>query len=270
VTPLQFSTAVYTLNNTLTAYGIWVGPKYAPKLSSLDHTFVVSDRGDNWSCWGRGREVIPQSHQLAQTQGNAIWADLFHGSDPIHPCGLTEKVSGVCQNVCNRLLLVGDADVSSAGGNELVIILYGKYGFGLDDFINRVNRAASMANQQQAGAVSENDVDAVVSKIKGSEEQEIETLRRHFTEALAAHSANVSEKEQKSIIDFYDSFHDNRERIQHDVPKNGTADDFRGRYLRKLGPALLNYLRSMLSVLGRVRYAAIFKISPEQAVAFLS
>jgi hypothetical protein len=108
-------------NGTLSGYAIPVTTQVA------DHTYVLSDQGHSWGCWGRsaGGQVI-----CAGT-GNTSQADCL--SQPNSHAGITYAFTGVCHQTANRILYPTSANgqlatVSQARGARLSYFMYGVYG----------------------------------------------------------------------------------------------------------------------------------------------
>jgi hypothetical protein len=124
----------------------------------LDHVFIISSENNNWNCFGGGKEEACKQYEIASTQGFIEWARLVYGPENegregrppnAYPAAdVTELYNGVCQNVANRILLLADTniDVRKAHGNALVTLLYGKYGFGIDIFIEKIKSTARQLN----------------------------------------------------------------------------------------------------------------------------
>jgi hypothetical protein len=238
------------------------------------HTFVFAAPDHDWNCYGEGKERIgnPPTRELCRVPGNAAWIDkVYGGSRSGTPMGLCNKVDSVCHNLSNRILAMAgtDQDVSDAEGDLFAVLVYGKYGYQLDSFIDQCKAAAAQLNAQQPGCVPQADLDALAARVKQEEEEEEDTLRRQFTATLKDHPCAVSPDEMKKIMAIYDSFHTQREAIYNDECKKGRGGDFQGRFALRLRPVLSASLLSAESALGSDRAAAIFGIGAFQALKYL-
>jgi hypothetical protein len=88
----------------------------------VDHTYVISDRGDKWPCRGRsdGGDHIcdgPANLELARCLAQA---DLT--------AGISYGMTGVCHQIANRILLPAGITVATARGARLSMFAYGVYG----------------------------------------------------------------------------------------------------------------------------------------------
>ncbi|HVM60190.1 MAG TPA: hypothetical protein VMV72_04920 [Verrucomicrobiae bacterium] len=263
--------------STLTAYAI-VSPNYGGYQIQLDHTFVVSDSQDDWRCWGRGHETVNNgARPIASGTALAEWARLIYGSDPSQPTGqpqperpsgLLQCVEGVCQNAANRLLVLTGGDVSAANGNIFVILVYGKYGYHLQDFVNNVTQSANSINQQQPGAIPQDQLQAVLNRI-GDPTAELETLETHFQGALPD---TLSDAQNQQLLGVYRSFQTQREAIfEQWWPRNTTMDatSFQKAYTQALIPLFVSSLKQCATILGPDDYNALFKVAPEVAIPLL-
>ncbi len=154
----------------------------------LDHVFVVTSEGDDWGCFGRGRDYIPQAKQIAQGLGYAKWGNMIRGGDET---GLQNLITGTCHNVANRLLVLAGTGVSAAVGDALVLLFYGKYGFNVDAYINRVQSSAAAINEAEPGALSDNEISDVINKVTGGMSDELEILEQDFQDALQPHNESL-------------------------------------------------------------------------------
>ena len=143
---------------------------------TMDHAFVASDAGDNWNCWGRGKETIGNAARAlagGTGTGYAEWANKIYG-DPNYPTGLVQYVDGVCQHAANRLLALAGGDVSEANGNVAATVLYGKFGYRLNDFVTNVQEAARSLQIPDA------EVAVVLNRLGGAS-NDVAVLERHFS-----------------------------------------------------------------------------------------
>lgn len=104
------------------ATGIIIG--YAIKIPRLraDHTYVRSDAGDVWPCWGRdsgGREVCDGIAEL--NDSNCL-------SQPDSEAGIIYGFTGVCHQTANRILYPSGAIVEEARGYRGSVFAWGTYG----------------------------------------------------------------------------------------------------------------------------------------------
>jgi hypothetical protein len=249
---------------------------YDPRLHGLtfEHTFVTGNPAYDWNCFGGGREQVsdPKTREICRVKGNAAWVEKVYGpTRPSHPMGLTERVDCVCHSVANRILAMANADqdVAAAKGDLVAVMMYGKYGFQLDSFISQCVTAAGALNQQQAGCVSQPDIDALAARIKNEEEDEAETLKRQFTETLTNRPSFTPDEAQK-IMASYESFHDKRQEIFTKQFKQDAANDFQGQFASELKGALIECLASLSIALGADRFSAIFGASALQPASFLT
>ena len=132
----------------------------------LDHVWVCSEPSrHNWNCYGRGIEGnnLPESRLIGTATGNTEWMAAMYGPEAegrggranggLPAAGVIELLGGVCQNAANRILAMTEEniDVSKANANEIVILAFGKYGAGVDAFVNRLKTTAAQLNAKRPG-----------------------------------------------------------------------------------------------------------------------
>mgnify|MGYP003606990066 CR=1 FL=1 len=262
------------------AYGI--STTAYPNLSGhpVDHVFVVGDGGFNWPCFGRGCEVISSSHLVAEGKSSVGWIDLLNGTDAIHPTGLTNKVDGICHNVANRLIASANCSVAEAAGNLLVTLVYGKFGFNTDSFLERV-RAFAVAHQKDSGDAVDTVVAALCGAIDSRHADELQQLRAYIEKRCADSQPLPVDRDilmafmQDELQGFYAEFVATRERIFATLFDSAdpsiftcpATDDsktmaFQKEYLSQLQKHLIDQMTGE-------RFRAIFTTSPQDAFAHL-
>lgn len=97
---------------------------HAIRMATLraDHTYVTSDSGHVWPCFGRGSGGTPISSGI----GNISKADCL--SNPLSRSGIAYGITGVCHQAANRILYPSGATVSKARGYRWSLFSYGTYG----------------------------------------------------------------------------------------------------------------------------------------------
>jgi hypothetical protein len=69
-----------------------------PTLAGLaDHTYVITDNGRSWPCWGRSSGGTP----LCSGSGNLLQADCL--ARPDSAAGIIYGKTGVCHQMANRI-----------------------------------------------------------------------------------------------------------------------------------------------------------------------
>ncbi len=89
---------------------------------SWDHTYVESDCGWIWRCWGSYTQGQPPTNGV----GNSFLANCL--SKPLGTAEITYGIDGVCHQTANRILLPTMTRVSSARGYNVSLYTYGDYG----------------------------------------------------------------------------------------------------------------------------------------------
>jgi hypothetical protein len=257
---------------TFTSYGI-SAPGYSPVLMGVaEHTFVTASKKDsvtdNWNCWGRGKETINNgARKISEGFGVAEWARMIYGTDPTHPTGLLEKVDGVCQNASNRVLALAGVDVSDAQANLYTILLYGKFGLNLGEFIKSVNDTAAILNDKSPGAITETELQEVIGRIAKDPSDELAELEEHFQSSLPK---SITADQNTQMLSAYRDFQTKRQAVFEADSKFRNDSDYQNKYAMHLAPLFLKCMNDFTSILGAESRQAIFGgLVPEQALPYL-
>lgn len=89
-----------------------------------DHTYVRSQRGDRWGCWGR------DSGGSLVCAGEGDWRVADCLSQPNSQAGIVYGITGVCHQTANRILWPAGVLVSAAKGYGASAFAFGVYGIG--------------------------------------------------------------------------------------------------------------------------------------------
>ena len=148
---------------------------HRPERIDVDHVFMApEDKSCNWNCFGGGIEELarattaPLVRPLASGHGNVEWMKAVYGPVGSASAGVTNCFNGVCQTVGNRLMAMTkeNVDSSKAKGNELVVLVFGKYGYGVRDFVKLIRMKADELNAAKPGTVSAEEVARTVANIE--------------------------------------------------------------------------------------------------------
>ncbi len=267
----------------LDAYG--VNSNIAAK-AQLSHTFVVcdDDRRYNWNCWGDGEEAVDQSDVKPlgnyKGEGYAAWVSLLYGSkegerNPTDKVmGLRIRVDGVCQNASNRILALSgrDMSVSEAPANAAVLLMYGKFGFGIESFIQDVRSAAEQINQKENSSILAEEIEAVIATLCAGADDEMgiiggECLGTHFHSVIAN---NVLPEKLATLKGIYKTFQIRRAEIYNNNSKVGLDGVvFQKEFAKQLSVAFINCLVEMKGILSPDEYKDLFPDEPETLASLL-
>jgi hypothetical protein len=142
-----------------------------------EHTYVTVP-GHNFNCFGR----FDGGRFVRKSSGSATWACSLYGhkneggQDAGSPTGLSIRYDGVCQNVANRVLvlLADDIDARGTEGNVLATLMYGKFGFNLDKYIEAVKSTGGQFVANGSGEVKQLDIDTALSRIAAGQTPDAE------------------------------------------------------------------------------------------------
>jgi len=249
----------------------------------LDHTWLSSECGPhNWNCYGRGRgnNKDHNARRLGLAHGNLAWmAEVYgpgaegrSGRNPGDPAaaGAVELLHGVCQNVSNRMLAmtVENLDVSKAGGNELVVLAFGKYGFGVEKFIERLKKTADRLNAVTPGIVSKAELDRTLANVKAGMTvgAEFDALTDDLPIIRDAFRSKTTSSEKSEFAKEYAAFQHRRAEMFLEIEKSNLPNhDARGKMAVFLKAELGRLLGKVQELLGSDVYAQVVSVVPGEA-----
>jgi len=230
----------------------------------LDHVFVSTEAGYCWGCFGRGLSDEPNARVICQGPAIMEWAMEIAGPDG--SAGVQHCVTGVCHCCANRILIPAGIDVHEAPGNEIVVPMFGKYGLGLSDLVERVKSAALAVNTRLEEAVSERAVEQAIQSITRAKEDEYDILMDDIDDFLHVKFSNMPLDDQSALKGIYSELYDKR---QADYEQLGTgkisADEFKSRMQINMSSSM----HQIRDLLGQEAYKGTFKMPPEIAAAYL-
>lgn len=212
---------------------------HRPEKIDVDHVFMgPEDRSCNWNCFGGGIEELtrattaPLVRTLAFGHGNIEWMRAVYGPVGNAAAGVTNLFNGVCQTVGNRLMAMTkeNVDSSKAKGNELVVLVFGKYGYGVEDFVKLIRAKADELNAAKPGTVSDEEVTRTISNIEEGlkPKAEIDALIDDLPVPREVLVSLLGEK-VTLFLQGYTGFQQRREEKYQEIIKNkGSCCDVRG------------------------------------------
>ncbi len=130
---------------------------YSVKISGLDadHTYVLSDDGYVWPCFGRSSG----GHKICYGSGSSAQAECI--SKPDSTADLVYAITGVCHQASNRILwpTSNHSIVSEAKGYWASAFLYGTYGTKLSKWEDKKKKCCGNNgdDKETSGDVSASD-----------------------------------------------------------------------------------------------------------------
>jgi hypothetical protein len=116
-----------------------------------DHTYVESDDGFVWPCWGRSSG----GHQLCAGYGSSAVANCISLQNS--QAGLLYGLTGVCHQTANRILHPATVVVSEARGYTASAFLYGAYGTDARAWRARLRRCSAIGSGGGVTAYQSNE-----------------------------------------------------------------------------------------------------------------
>jgi hypothetical protein len=180
-----------------------------------EHTYVTVP-GHNFNCFGRfngGRFV-------RKSTGSVTWACSLYGhqneggQDAGSPTGLSIRYDGVCHNVANRILalLADDIDARGTEGNVLATLMYGKFGFNLDRYIEAVKSTGAQLLANGSGEVKQSDIDTALSRIAAGQtaDAELDILHSDIQEQKNITLPEITDAQRTAFRPIYSDYQTER------------------------------------------------------------
>jgi hypothetical protein len=222
-----------------------------------DHVCVASSDGGSWPCWGRSLQNFIDDkadyREVARGLAFTKWANLIVGDDG--NAGLTIHVTGKCHNQANRILALAGTDVRTAGADAMIMFFFGKYGFDVPAYIERVKSAATKLKREAPDTLLDADINEVIAYINRAQQDELEILEEYFKQAIAPQVLNLTADQKAGIADIYRNFFNQRAALEGDP----------GSYAGKLRPVARDSLGQLGQLLGPDNYLLFSKAFPQYA-----
>lgn len=269
------------MNGRVEIYAVETGYD-GPKIEGLklEHTWASTEIGPhNWNCFGRGREInhLGGTRPLGTATGNIEWMAAVYDpnaegregrDDNPAAAGCVELYHGVCQNATNRILAMTEenADVSKAAANEIVVLTFGKYGFGVSAFIERLKASAERLNKANPGSVSDEELNRTLENIRQGTtvKAEFDALTDDMPVVRAAILARTTEAQRQEFVKEYMAFQQRRADAFAAIDKDCLPHhDARGKMGEFLGKELGAFLEKLRAKIGPEAYDKALKVLPQ-------
>lgn len=241
-----------------------------------DHCFVGTDDGHDFNCFGRGTESVSGARPICKGTGSSKWAALFYGTeggpyDAYTAAGLHVRYDGVCHTAANRVLvLTGDnVDARTAEGNALAILMFGKFGFNLQPYIDSVTSTAQQMLRDSPGEIQPEDLQTVLNRIAYGQtaEAELDILHADVQEQLKKTLPDVTGVLRETFCAIYGDYQRDRSASFLEVAKTVPVGEQIA--LNKLPKALAapwtSFVERLSKEVGADQFKNILGIDPEFA-----
>lgn len=233
----------------------------------LDHVFVATNTSKCWPCYGRGIYDEPAARIICEGTGNEEWVVEIAGEVTDRSCaGVDHEINGVCHCAANRLLISVGVDVRRAPGNEIVIPVFGKYGFGLEDFVVRIKDSANRVNNRHPSAISDDAIEQAVQRVLHSKEDECDILMDDIEDNLHVNITDIQPALLQEIKSIYFVLYDKRTSSYENF-KTGQLTP--AQYRAEMRDNVSIAFHQVREVLGNDQYLSIIKVNPDIAAMAL-
>jgi len=254
-------------NTTFRGHSVLTDWKPIPELGNwpLAHVFVSTPEGQSWGCFGRGIADEPNAPIVCQGEAILRWVQEIAGPSATPVAGVTHQVNGVCHQAANRLLLLAGVNVEHAPGNEIATPIYGKYGLGLDSFVQIIKDAASHVNAETPGAITEELIAAAVLHVTHAKDEEIAIMTDDLHEFLNLNASDLSADQRSQLLIIYSNLYTSRE---NDYDQFMAGKMTQPDYQNVMHKLITDTLQQVESVIGPERFINLFKMPPKVAALY--
>jgi len=244
------------------------------------HVYVMAENGYCWGCFGRGVSEVPNAEIICEGSANLEWVmQIAVDACSVNPklcstgalcysgpcAGVTLSVNGICQNCANRLLLPAGIDVSNAPGNEVATFIFGKYGLGRQELIERVTKAAGRVNAAQSGAISPEELETVLGRIRTEEADEYKIILDDLRQFLGVKAPELPQGVQQKLMAIHGELYDQRSNTYDQFRVNAISLE---QYKTTMKGNALNAFTAIAKEIGVSGFDKLFGLSPAAAVKF--
>jgi hypothetical protein len=199
-----------------------------------DHTYVTSDSGGVWPCWGRSEGGV----EICSGPGERATAQCL--SEPWSTSLIIYGVTGVCHQTANRILYPSNATVNLAKWYLASTLLYGTYG---TDYIVWAGKKVACGvplfggvdgagGEGQKSNGYEQEIFELYKKKPDSYERlysdVVPNFIQHETRLAIKHrlGADYSKEKTKHIFDHHHNIHRRKKELDVRYSKGMVAKDF--------------------------------------------
>jgi len=236
------------------------------------HVYISTDQGVYWGCFGGAKQYDKTAEIIATGTANIDWINEIAGSQchtggcqngrcrRTECAGIMHPNTGICQSCANRLLIPAGIDVSAADGNELAVLIFGKFGLGLSDLAERVSSAAKRVNEKKPGSITPEEIDRAVDAVMGSKQSEQEALVEDAERILKVKIPEMPEEQRVQLRSIYEDLYTSRMEVYNSLVSKEITSTECGGILKK------NALDACKKMSRIIDFKGLFGASPKVAV----
>ena len=236
-----------------------------------EHTYLTTSDGENFNCFGGNSD----GRIVRTATGSSKWAKLVYGNteglgDDQPAAGLRVRYDGVCQNASSRILvLTGDTvDARQTKGNVLAVLLYGKFGFNIEQFIQTVKTTGAQLLGSDPSEIQQSDVDAVLKRIEFGQtpDAELDILHIDIQEQEGVTLPDITDAQRAAFRPIYAHYQSERKAAFLDVANTVTygTEIACGAYPNKLIQPLGRCVQRLVEAVGPQGFSDMFGVTPEK------
>jgi hypothetical protein len=255
------------------------------------HVFVLSSDGHNWNCFGNGAKNMGdgQSDPIAHGQASSKWASAIY--DPASEgdgdgsqnatkpaAGLHLNYDGLCHTAANRvLILAGDSiDTRTTDGDVAAILMYGKLGFSIDQYINLVQESGQAVLKSDPAELTTDDIKIVLSRIAlwRTADHELDVLHVDAQEQIDTRKPGtvlpaITDTVRAAFIPIYTQFQNDRADIFKTIAASVSVETqiAYGPFKAALANPWERFSDTLVAKIGVEGFEMIFGVPPEVAAS---
>lgn len=260
-------------------FTLYARPTPSPGGVPFEHTYVTTksdtDVSHNFNCFGAGAGS-DQSRPVLQCTASSKWASLIYGPDegPIDStpaAGLRVRYDGVCQNAANRILVLAgdDTDARRTKGNAFAILMYGKFGFNIPQYIQTVQSTGEQLLNTTPGEINPSDIQVVLDRITRGQtpDAELEILHEDAEEQRDINLPDVTDAQRNVFRPIYSDYQTERSAVFVATASKANVGDqiAYGPLKSNLAAPWAKCVDRLVAALGPEQFKMMFGVEPDTA-----
>jgi hypothetical protein len=166
-------------------------------------------------------------------------------------------------------VLTGDVvDARQTKGNVLTTLLYGRFGFNIEPFIQTVKATGAQLLQSNPGEIQQSDIDAVLKRIQDGQtpDAELDILHVDMQEQEGITLPDITDSQRTAFRPIYADYQSERKAVFIEVANTvafGTEIAC-GAYPKKLAPPLAKCVQRLVAAVGPKEFSDMFGVTPDK------
>jgi len=238
-----------------------------------EHTYVLSDDGHTWNCFGR----YADGRLIRSASASSKWAGLIYGSNEKNEdqdalaAGIRVRYHGVCQNAANRILvLAGDVvDARGSEGNAFATLMFGKYGFNIQQYMDTVKSTGQQLLQSNPGEINPSDIQIILDRITTGQSPDAELDILHADLKIEEHTnlPDLTDAQRNAFRPIYSDYQVQRAAaflaVSNKYPPGPGVEIATGPLKESLIGPWENCVERLIAAVGLDQFKMMFGLTPD-------